>query len=287
MSETAKGKTEEPGASKARSFFAFNRSPDASRLLSVLFIFVALAVAASLALDGLMSRQRLSQIPQQIETAQSLDTTAGADIARLTQRTALLEREIADLHTRAAAEKTRADALASRVERLEALLVPEDQPKPDTLVTGAIDPDETAPAGRNREVPSLSQTHFAIALGLYQSRDDAGAAWLRFRRAHQDIAGTLEPRILTSGGNEQTLRYRLLAGPYAHVAAAARECARLARTGQTCAAQRFHGELLKVAGLIDPSGENGTLPGPASHSATVKAILANPPVPRPKPELIR
>ena len=187
------------------------------------------------------------------------------------------------------------------------------QPDADAITTGSVDPaaattpvntpnqdltDLVKPAVRKPTPNSVSRTRFALALELHDSIDDVKAAWKALVEEHAEIVYPFDARALPQGTQEGDLKYRLLVGPIENVADAARRCARLSRTGIACKAAVYSGEPLEIPPSpgtliqVEMTADDGAsvpvqpLPDPNDryYSAKMRALIANAPVPRPKPK---
>ncbi len=210
----------------------------------------------------------------------------------------------------AAAETLATEAVATETVATETVAA--DTAIADTVVTGSVNPREMAkpattpdrelaelvkPAVRNTVQPAISRTRFGVALDLHTSIDAVKAAWKALNRTHGRLVGTFDARALPQGTEDGDLVYRLMVGPIENVADAARHCARMTKSGLRCRTAVFGGEpldtppspgtLIKVEVVADDGEELPLQPLPdpkfAALSAKLRNLVANAPLPQPKP----
>jgi hypothetical protein len=109
----------------------------------------------------------------------------------------------------------------------------------------------TAPAGTPTVVveppdPVASKTEFAIDIGGGPTLTALRTAWDRARRNPGILLDGLRPLIGVRDGRSGQLELRLVVGPIANAAAAARLCAALAGAGLSCQPTMFEGQRLAL-----------------------------------------
>lgn len=126
MSLAAKPKSGSKSVETAEPMIMRVQSPDLSRLLSISSIIVALVVAGSLALEGMISRNQFTQAPapealaEVKRTPEEIRTRADQQrVQYLEQRLALLERQIVVLQTQVSSEQRQSTELKVKVSSLE------------------------------------------------------------------------------------------------------------------------------------------------------------------------
>lgn len=111
-------------------------------------------------------------------------------------------------------------------------------PSPAPEQTGAIPTPETTGATR---------TEFALDLGGEKTVDGLRARWATLRGNHGAALEGLRPLVNVKEGTKAgTVELRLVAGPLANAAAAARVCARLQTGGVPCVPTVFDGQRLSL-----------------------------------------
>lgn len=172
----------------------------------------------------------------------------------------------------------------------------------DTIVTGSIKPAASStpinaadndlaklvkPEVRNANTQEVVQTRFALSLNLHDHVGDVRDAWDQLSTKHGDLLDRLEPRALPQGTQEGVLMYRLIVGPVSNAAEAANRCAKLRTRGIKCTASVFGGEHLvsppSPGTLIKVKVVAANDTTPLRVSTNLKALIANPPIPRAKP----
>lgn len=172
----------------------------------------------------------------------------------------------------------------------------------DDIVTGSIKPASSAPPYkttvtdlsrlvkpevRNARTQEVLQTRFALSLNLHEDVDHVREAWTQLSAQHGDLLHRLEPRALPQGTQDGILMYRLIVGPVSNAAEAASHCAKLLTRGIKCTTSVFGGERLAMPPSPGTLIKVEVVPVPTPHtklvSANIKALIANPPLPRAKP----
>jgi hypothetical protein len=126
-------------------------------------------------------------------------------------------------------------------------LMPQQPPQMNTTVIPATPPvasnDATPPA--NPDAPT--RTEFGVDLGGEKTVDGLRARWASLRGNHGSALDGLRPLISVKEGTKAgTVELRLVAGPVANAAAAARICARLQTSGVPCIPTVFDGQRLSL-----------------------------------------
>lgn len=107
--------------------------------------------------------------------------------------------------------------------------------------------NETPPATPSPETTATTRTEFAIDLGGEKTVDGLRARWATLRGNHGATLDGLRPLIsIKEGAKAGTVELRLVAGPLANAAAAARVCARLQTSGVPCVPTVFDGQRLSL-----------------------------------------
>lgn len=99
----------------------------------------------------------------------------------------------------------------------------------------------------NPEVTNTTRTEFAVDLGGEKTVDGLRARWATLRGNHGSTLEGMRPLIsIKEGPRTGTVELRLVAGPVANAAAAARICARLQTKGVPCVPTVFDGQRLSL-----------------------------------------
>lgn len=97
------------------------------------------------------------------------------------------------------------------------------------------------------ENTNTTRTEFGVDLGGEKSVDGLRARWATLRGNHGQTLDGLRPLISVKEGQKSgTVELRLVAGPLANAAAAARVCARLQTSGVPCIPTVFDGQRLSL-----------------------------------------
>ncbi len=141
---------------------------------------------------------------------------------------------------------------------VQVLTPPNPEPRPQTekpapQVHTAVVPaaPEVAPtannAPSNADNPNATRTEFAVDLGGEKTVDGLRARWATLRGNHGATFEGLRPVIsIKEGQKSGTVELRLVVGPVANAAAAARICARLQTKGVPCIPTVFDGQRLSL-----------------------------------------
>ena len=101
------------------------------------------------------------------------------------------------------------------------------------------------PPERQPQAPtSVTRTEFGIDIGGAQSPDELRFLWNTAKAQHGRLLGKLRPVILKRQDRAGNPDYRLVIGPLANAAAAARLCVTLAAADIMCSTRAFQGESL-------------------------------------------
>lgn len=266
----------------------------------------------------LLERQTIAQ---QTETKTGRENSAElvSRVATLEARIETLETELAAVKARPEAKPgpqvmSQAPAYRPHPALERVTMAPPPEPDPvipeaaqasgDDIHTGSLGPakfvkadpppemdlaDLVKPEVRAASSQKVLQTRFALSLNLHQDIDGVRAAWTKFSAAHGDLLKNLEPRALPQGTQDGVLMQRLVVGPFSNAAAAANRCAKLRSRGIKCTTSVFGGEQLNAppspGTLIKVEVVAAGPPDTPTLSARARALLANPPLPRPKPAL--
>ncbi len=113
--------------------------------------------------------------------------------------------------------------------------------------TAANNPPNTPAAPAAPDPTNTTRTEFAVDLGGEKTVDGLRARWATLRGNHGATLDGLRPVIsIKEGAKAGTVELRLVAGPLANAAAAARVCARLQTNGVPCVPTVFDGQRLSL-----------------------------------------
>ena len=163
---------------------------------------------------------------------------------------------------------------------------PADQTAPDTSTKTEAAPADPAatgsvsPATHVVEV-AVPRTQFGVDLGAAASIDGLRGLWRRATAAHKAALADLRPVIALRehrrAAAPATTQLRLIAGPLDDAAAAARICAALAASQQSCEPALFDGQRLALApepAAAPPQPQRRPHPRPVRREATTSPRLA-------------
>ena len=105
-------------------------------------------------------------------------------------------------------------------------------------------PATVTPAGPAQSV--ATKTDFGIDVGGNATVEGLRALWANLKSAQPALFDGLRPVIAIRDGGSAGVELRLVAGPVANAAAAARLCAALSSAGQTCQPAIFDGQRLAL-----------------------------------------
>lgn len=129
---------------------------------------------------------------------------------------------------------------------------PAQDPPPPVQVHAALPPAARAVPSAGVAAPSpsdttVTKTEFGIDLGGDLSIDGLRSLWASLRGNHTALLEGLRPVVaIREGQKPNSLELRLVAGPLANAAAAARHCAALAVSGIACQPTVFDGQRLAL-----------------------------------------
>lgn len=108
-------------------------------------------------------------------------------------------------------------------------------------------PQAETPNAPNATQPDATRTEFAVDLGGEKTVDGLRARWATLRGNHGSTLEKLRPVIsIKEGPKAGTVELRLVAGPLANAAEAARVCAKLQTSGVPCIPTVFEGQRLSL-----------------------------------------
>ncbi len=167
----------------------------------------------------------------------------------------LAELELARLSDAVRALSADRDRLAARLEQIERSIgdvtasvtrerpaVPAPAPAHPTI---AVAPPAQAPVAPRAVDSIATRTEFAVDLGGDTSVEALRALWATMRSNHPALAN-LKPLVSIRDSKPGVVELRLLAGPLANAAAAARICALLAVNHVACQTAVFDGQRLAL-----------------------------------------
>jgi hypothetical protein len=167
------------------------------------------------------------------------------DRDRLLARVAVLERNLDDVTGSIPPTAPAAAPTAAR----PAPVVPQAAvtPAPQAAVPPAVrigPPATVTPAGPAQSV--ATKTDFGIDIGGDASVEGLRARWTSLKTNQPALLDGLRPVIAIRDGGSAGIELRLVAGPVANAAAAARLCAAFSSAGQTCQPAIFDGQRLAL-----------------------------------------
>jgi hypothetical protein len=130
---------------------------------------------------------------------------------------------------------------------------PQPWPSPSSGMEFAPGPPAWAPGMRTSALPAqsatagatvVSRTEFGIDIGSGADIEEVRALWNTARAQHGKLLGKLRPVIVRTENRAGHADYRLVIGPIANAAAAARLCGTLGAADVTCATRPYQGERL-------------------------------------------
>jgi hypothetical protein len=126
-------------------------------------------------------------------------------------------------------------------------LMPQQAPQIVTQVVPAGPQVATNEQSVTPDQPNTTRTEFGIDLGGEKTVDGLRARWATLRGNHGAALDGMRPLIsIKEGQKAGTVELRLVAGPLANAAAAARVCARLQTSGVPCIPTVFDGQRLSL-----------------------------------------
>jgi hypothetical protein len=125
-------------------------------------------------------------------------------------------------------------------------LMPPQTPQTNSTAAPAVAASENNPSA-GPDVTNTTRTEFAVDLGGEKTVDGLRARWATLRGNHGSTLEGMRPLIsIKEGPKAGTVELRLVAGPVANAAAAARICARLQTKGVPCIPTVFDGQRLSL-----------------------------------------
>ncbi len=175
-----------------------------------------------------------------------------ADRDRLLARVSVLERNLDDVTGSIPANAPPPSASAPTAARPapvvpQAAATPQPLPQTPTAALPAVrvgPPATVTPAGPAQSV--ATKTDFGIDVGGNTSVEGLRALWTNLKSTQPALFDGLRPVIAIRDGGSAGIELRLVAGPVANAAAAARLCAALSSAGQTCQPAIFDGQRLAL-----------------------------------------
>lgn len=127
-------------------------------------------------------------------------------------------------------------------------VMPQSAPQITTVVPAAPQvATNQAKSPVNPDTASATRTEFGVDLGGEKTVDGLRARWANLRGNHGTALDGLRPLIsIKEGQKSGTVELRLVVGPIANAAAAARICARLQTNGVPCIPTVFDGQRLSL-----------------------------------------
>jgi hypothetical protein len=167
-----------------------------------------------------------------------------ADRERLVARLATLEQNVDTVTGSIAKMEKSIEAAAVSPETVSPPAPPALRSPPEE-VTSSIPPPPAAPAAP--PAGTVSKTEFGIDLGSAPSVEALRTAWNAALKRHGSLLQGLHPAVQTRERPKPApTEYRLIAGPIANAATAARICATITASGGICAPSIFDGQRLAV-----------------------------------------
>jgi len=135
---------------------------------------------------------------------------------------------------------------------VQVLTPPNPEPRPQEIQqkqaqTNVVPPNTQPVSTDSSDMPSTTRTEFGVDLGGEKTVDGLRARWATLRGNHGSALDNMRPLIsIKEGPKAGTVELRLVAGPLANAAAAARVCARLQTKGVPCVPTVFDGQRLSL-----------------------------------------
>jgi hypothetical protein len=191
-------------------------------------------------------------MPSGVKQARPLDAREGR---RLVETVQVLVADRERLVARIATLEQSLDTVTGTVAKVEkSIQAPAPPPQitappvqPPEQITSSVSPPASEPLAAPAHIPNATKTEFGIDLGSASTVEALRTAWTLALRRHAVLLQGLRPLVQTrerprAAGAE----FRLIAGPIANAAAAARICATLTASGAVCAPAVFDGQRLAV-----------------------------------------
>jgi hypothetical protein len=113
---------------------------------------------------------------------------------------------------------------------------------PPVQRTAAVEPSATATEARS----AVTRTEFGIDLGSAATMAAAKEIWLALKAQHGPLIGKLQPIVSTRANRAGVMEMRVIIGPLANAAAAAKLCATLGAADVMCSATTYSGERIAI-----------------------------------------
>jgi len=175
---------------------------------------------------------------------------------RLATRLEQLERSVGDITASIPQKKPEPPAMQEppppSAPPVQVLTPPNPEPRPQDAMqkqaqTNVVPPNAQPVSTETPDMPSTTRTEFGVDLGGEKTVDGLRARWATLRGNHGAALDNLRPLIsIKEGPKAGTVELRLVAGPLANAAAAARVCARLQTKGVPCVPTVFDGQRLSL-----------------------------------------
>jgi hypothetical protein len=191
-------------------------------------------------------------IPSGVKAVRPLDAREGRNLAD-TVRILVADRE--RLVTRIATLEQNLDSVTGSIAKVEKSIqapTPAPQTSPPIIqapeeTTSSVSPPASVTAPPSAPSPNPIKTEFGVDLGSATSVEALRTAWTAALRRHAKLLEGLRPVVQTrERPRPASTEFRLVAGPIANAASAARICATLTAAGAVCAPAVFDGQRLAV-----------------------------------------
>lgn len=154
-------------------------------------------------------------------------------------------------------------------------------PAPAPSVTGALAAVDPVPADTSAEKVlerPVERTEFGVDLGGANSIEGLRALWRGAIKSNKQQLASLQPIIVIKERSDGFgMQLRLVAGPFADAAAAAKLCAHLTESKRACETSVFDGQRLALQSEKKPA--SAATPRPKRHSRVRAEQPAAPPPP--------
>ncbi|PZA13788.1 sporulation protein [Rhodopseudomonas palustris] len=158
------------------------------------------------------------------------------------------------------------------------ILAPPDPGAAKLLETKAPATEETAPAPEAVQETPASRTEFGVDLGSANTVEGLRGLWRKLSKTHKALNG-LQPIIMIKENGNAT-QLRLVAGPIADAAAAAKVCAALGSADRACETSVYDGQRLPMAA---PASAPQPAPKRSTRRHRERVTLQSEPPPAPAP----
>jgi hypothetical protein len=217
--------------------------------IAIAAILSALAIENDGSARAPIEALRTGGNPDEIARLHETIDTLMAEQQRLTQRVEEFERTQNDLTTSATAGKVTVWGLPPfpyglKMAPKAALAEPPRQK--EAALAPPVPREEAAPPVETTEA-ILTRTEFALDLGGENTLDGLRARWATLRGNYGQTLDNLRPLVaLRTGDQPGSFDFRLVVGPIANAADAARMCASLNAPKITCAVTVFDGQTIEL-----------------------------------------